>query len=93
MNANISSDSGPVNILSAKDIKIKENVEVRGHSVNLNAAGHLTLENQAKVTATMGDAILSGKNISISNSGTVKAEEGNVGVTATQDLTVKENAN
>ncbi|EFA28239.1 conserved hypothetical protein, partial [Haemophilus influenzae HK1212] len=33
VNANISSDSGPVNILSAKDIKIKENVEVRGHSV------------------------------------------------------------
>ncbi|QEQ59512.1 filamentous hemagglutinin N-terminal domain-containing protein [Haemophilus influenzae biotype aegyptius] len=93
VNANISSDSGPVNILSAKDIKIKENVEVRGHSVNLNAAGHLTLENQAKVTATMGDAILSGKNISISNSGTVKADKGNVGVTATQDLTVKENAN
>ncbi|OBX83724.1 adhesin, partial [Haemophilus aegyptius] len=93
VNANISSDSGPVNILSANNININKNFEVKGKNVNLNAAKDLMLGEMAKVTATMGDAILSGKNISISNSGTVKAEKGNVGVTATQDLTVKKNAN
>ncbi|CBY87522.1 filamentous hemagglutinin N-terminal domain-containing protein [Haemophilus influenzae] len=83
VNANISSDSGSVNILSANNINIKENVEVKGKSVNVNAVGHLTLRDQAKVTATMGDAILSGKNITLrgnveaSDKVTVNAE-GNV---------------
>lgn len=81
MNANIYSDFRPVNIISAKDIKIKENVEVIGKSVNLEAAEHLKLENKATVTATMGDAVLSGKNITLS--GNVTALASKVNVTAT----------
>ncbi|CBY80875.1 HMW2A, high molecular weight adhesin 2 [Haemophilus influenzae F3031] len=85
VNANIKSDSSTVNITSEKNINIKENVEVKGKSVNLEAAEHLTLGNQAKVTATMGDAILSGKNIT--NSGTVNAKVGNVNVNAKENFT------
>ncbi|WP_105878680.1 two-partner secretion domain-containing protein, partial [Haemophilus influenzae] len=81
VNENIHSDSRPVNIISAKDIKIKENVEVIGKSVNLEAAEHLKLENKATVTATMGDAVLSGKNIILS--GNVTALASKVNVTAT----------
>ncbi|HHF2387685.1 TPA: filamentous hemagglutinin N-terminal domain-containing protein, partial [Haemophilus influenzae] len=81
VNANIHSDSRPVNIISAKDIKIKENVEVIGKSVNLEAAEHLNLENKATVIATMGDAVLSGKNITLS--GNVTALTSKVNVTAT----------
>ncbi|OBX81080.1 two-partner secretion domain-containing protein [Haemophilus aegyptius] len=74
VNANINSDSSTVNITSEKNINIKENVEVKGKRVNLEAAEHLTLGNQAKVTATMGDAVLAGKNIT--NSGTVSTTMG-----------------
>ncbi|WP_445614895.1 beta strand repeat-containing protein, partial [Haemophilus influenzae] len=85
VNAKIHSDSRPVNIISAKDIKIKENVEVTGKSVNLDAAEHLNLENKATVTATMGDAVLSGKNITLS--GNVTALASKVNVTATDTFT------
>ncbi len=80
---------GNVEVTANQDAIIKGTVS--GTSVTLDGKNSLTMEQNTQVTATEGDATLAGKNIS--NSGTVTAEKGNVGVTATENFTNTETGN
>ncbi|WP_181185049.1 beta strand repeat-containing protein, partial [Haemophilus influenzae] len=80
---------GNVEVTANQDVIIKGTVN--GASVTLDGKNSLTMEQNTQVTATEGDATLAGKNIS--NSGTVTAEKGNVGVTATENFTNTETGN
>ena len=81
----VTAETGAASITATNDLSIKEGSKVSGGSVGLKAGENLNVAENAGVTATEGDATLAGKNIS--NSGTVTAEKGNVGVTATEKFT------
>ncbi|WP_181184720.1 hypothetical protein, partial [Haemophilus influenzae] len=79
----VTAESGKANVVAQDTATITGTVSSK--NVELEGKNNLTINKNATVTATEGDATLAGKNIS--NSGTVMAEKGNVGVTATEKFT------
>ncbi|HHV6871798.1 TPA: hemagglutinin repeat-containing protein, partial [Haemophilus influenzae] len=85
----VTAEEGKASVVAQDTVTITGTVS--GKNVELEGKNNLTINENAEVTATEGDATLAGKNIS--NSGTVKAEKGKVGVTATEKFTNTETGN
>ncbi|HHF3514468.1 TPA: beta strand repeat-containing protein, partial [Haemophilus influenzae] len=96
-NANLDveiTDSGKLNSTGQTSVdatNVTNNGAISGANVALTATEAVINNATATVTATTGDATLTGKNVS--NSGTVTATEGKVGVTATENFTNTETGN
>ncbi|WP_374956347.1 beta strand repeat-containing protein, partial [Haemophilus influenzae] len=80
------SKEGTLTVNATHDLTVKENADLSAkNKVTLAATNDLTTEVGSTVKSTKGDVALTGNNIT--NSGTVAATEGNVGVTATEKFT------
>ncbi|HHF1632904.1 TPA: filamentous hemagglutinin N-terminal domain-containing protein, partial [Haemophilus influenzae] len=96
-NANLDveiTNSGKLNSIGQTSVdatNVTNNGAISGANVALTATEAVINNATATVTATTGDATLTGKNVS--NSGTVTATEGKVGVTATENFTNTETGN
>ncbi|WP_432507819.1 filamentous hemagglutinin N-terminal domain-containing protein [Haemophilus influenzae] len=96
-NANLDveiTNSGKLNSTGQTSVdatNVTNNGAISGANVALTATEAVINNATATVTATTGDATLTGKNVS--NSGTVTATEGKVGVTATENFTNTETGN
>ena len=88
---NVTSDNATVDV-NATNVTVSQNATITAkEDVTLNATETLNIGENATVKSTDGDAALKGKDIT--NSGTVKAENGTVDVNATNNFTNTDKGN
>ena len=88
---NVTSDNATVDV-NATNVTVSPNATITAkEDVTLNATETLNIGENATVKSTDGDAALKGKDIT--NSGTVKAENGTVDVNATNNFTNTDKGN